>query len=181
MRPGLGLLALLLAGTGMAQWRHFGEGAPAAVPMAESKPVARQPVTGLYSMAREMIASHNAVRTRVGTAPLVWSESLAIVAQNWADHLMANGKFEHSHNPNYGENLYEIMGAPATPAEAIKAFADEVKDYDYRSNSCRAGAMCGHYTQVVWNDTKQVGCAVAKGRGREVWVCEYNPPGNWVK
>jgi len=155
-------LLLLLAGTGAAQWRHFGE-APAAGPPPSP---------------REMVAAHNAVRARVGTAPLTWSGGLATVAQDWADRLMASGQFVHSHNPNYGENLYEIRGAAATPALVVKAFADESGDYDYRSNTCRS--VCGHYTQVVWGDTKEVGCAVARGGGREVWVCEYNPPGNYV-
>jgi pathogenesis-related protein 1 len=130
------------------------------------------------SMIHEIIDAHNIVRSRVGTAPLTWSDRLAGVAQEWANHLMANGQFAHSHNPNYGENLYEISGAAATPNQVIKAFADEVSDYDYRSNSCRG--VCGHYTQVVWNNTKEVGCAVARDGRREVWVCEYYPPGNWV-
>jgi len=128
-------------------------------------------------MARDMVAIHNTVRAQVGTSPLTWSDRLAAVAQEWANGLLASGKFVHSHNPDYGENLYEIRGAAATPAVVVKAFADESRDYDYRSNSCRS--VCGHYTQVVWNDTKEVGCAVARGGGREVWVCEYYPPGNW--
>jgi len=125
-----------------------------------------------------MVAEHNAVRSRVGTAPLKWSEPLARVAQEWADRLMQNGQFVHSHNPKYGENLYEISEGTATPGLVVKAWADEVADFDYRSNSCRG--VCGHYTQIVWNDTREVGCAVARGGRREVWVCEYDPPGNWV-
>jgi len=40
--------------------------------------------------------------------------------------------------------------------------------------------VCGHYTQIVWRDTKQVGCGVARDNRREIWVCNYDPPGNWV-
>jgi len=153
-----------LAGTGTAQWRHFGQRAPDRDP---SSP-----------FAREMVFEHNAVRGRVGTPPLQWSEPLASVAKEWADRLMQNGQFVHSHNPKYGENLYEISGATATAADIVRAWAGEVSDYDYRSNSCRG--VCGHYTQIVWNDTREVGCAVARGGRREVWVCEYDPPGNRV-
>jgi len=163
MRLVFWLPLVVLAGTAAAQWKHFGESA-AAAPASSS-------------LGREMVVSHNAVRTRVGTAPLKWSEPLASVAQQWADRLIENGKFEHSHNPNYGENLYEIEGAVATPAEVIRAWAEEVRDYDYRSNSCHG--VCGHYTQIVWGDTREVGCAVARAGRREVWVCEYDPPGNW--
>jgi pathogenesis-related protein 1 len=182
MRPKFGRLILLaaavgLAGTAMAQWRHFGEEvASAEVPGAGASTT----TTTRTSMAREIVNAHNIVRSRVGTAPLTWSDRLAGVAQEWANRLMANGQFAHSHNPNYGENLYEISGAAATPSLVVKAFADEVDDYDYRSNTCHGRGVCGHYTQVVWNDTKEVGCAVARGGRREVWVCEYYPPGNWV-
>jgi pathogenesis-related protein 1 len=40
--------------------------------------------------------------------------------------------------------------------------------------------MCGHYTQIVWRNTKAVGCAVGGKGAREVWVCDYDPPGNYV-
>ena len=156
---------LTLAGTALPQWRHFGE---APVPTSKQS-----------FIARDLVADHNAVRARVGTPGLIWSDHLAEVAQEWADKLMANGQFVHSHNPKYGENLYEITGAVASPAEVVNAWAGEVKDYNYKSNTCLRG-MCGHYTQIVWNDTKEVGCAVGRGGRREVWVCEYNPPGNYV-
>ncbi len=162
-----------LAGTCFAQWRHFGE---TASQVAAGKPT----VSPQNELARDMLARHNAVRARVGTAPLVWSQPLAVVAQNWANKLIATGQFAHSHNPNYGENLFEIMSAAATPTQVVDSWADEVRDYDYSSNTCRASAMCGHYTQVVWSDTKELGCAVTRGAGKEIWVCEYNPPGNWT-
>ena len=186
MRPGFGRLILLaaavsLAGTAVAQWRHFGEDVASPETAGAGAPAAILPhVKTPASMVREIIDAHNVVRSRVGTAPLTWSDRLASVAQDWANRLMANGQFAHSHNPNYGENLYEISGAAATPNQVIKAFSDEVSDYDYRSNTCRGRGVCGHYTQVVWNDTREVGCAVARGGRREVWVCEYYPPGNWV-
>ena len=125
-----------------------------------------------------MLTWHNTARNRVGVGPLRWSPELAKAAQAWAGHLIESGQFAHSHNPKYGENLYEIEGAQATPGEVMRAWANEVKDYDYGSNSCQG--VCGHYTQIVWRDTTEVGCAMARADRREVWVCEYNPPGNWV-
>ena len=129
-------------------------------------------------MAREMVAAHNAVRARAGVPALAWSNRLAARAQEWADWLLARNRFEHSRNPEFGENLFEIMGAPASPAGVVGDWAAESGDYDYRSNTCRG--VCGHYTQIVWRDTNEVGCGVARGRGREVWACEYSPPGNYV-
>jgi pathogenesis-related protein 1 len=153
-------LVILLAGTVRGQWRHFGEGHPSA------------------SLPRSILAAHNSVRTRVGQPPVTWSDQLAARAQDWADTLLARGQFAHRPNGKYGENLFEITGAAATPERVVSEWAAESRNYDYNSNSCRG--VCGHYTQIIWGDTQEVGCAVARGRGREIWVCNYDPPGNWV-
>lgn len=129
-------------------------------------------------LAEEMVRAHNSVRAGVGSDPLTWSEQLAGSAQEWANTLVRRGQFAHRPNSNYGENLYEITGGFASAEDVVDAWAGESRDYSYRSNSCRG--VCGHYTQIVWADTRRVGCAVARGHGREIWVCEYDPPGNWV-
>lgn len=128
--------------------------------------------------AGEMLAAHNSVRATVRLPSLSWSDRLAIVAQSWADHLLATGRFAHRPHSAYGENLYRIDGRPAVPAQVVQSWASEVRLYDHRSNRCQG--VCGHYTQIVWRGTRNVGCAVARAKLREVWVCEYDPPGNWV-
>jgi pathogenesis-related protein 1 len=132
--------------------------------------------------ARDMLAAHNAVRARVKVPPLKWSAKLAAAAQGWADTLLRTGEFKHSAS-NHGENLFEVVGDSVSAAEVVGAWAAESQGYNYRSNSCRGGTLhgtCGHYTQIVWRNTREVGCAVARGGGREVWACEYNPPGNYI-
>jgi len=163
MRQAIVLLALL-AGTGSAQWQRFG---------------ARPPANAPASLSRDMLALHNAARAGLRIPPLVWSKQLAARSQTWADTLLSRRRFEHSPNSPYGENLFEIIGATASPAQVVQSWTDESRHYDYRANTCTTGE-CGHYTQIVWRDTKAVGCAVARDRGREVWVCTYDPPGNWV-
>ena len=129
-------------------------------------------------LAREMVAAHNAVRSRVGVPGLSWSGRLAASAQAWAARLVERGQFAHRPNSPFGENLFEMDGGSASPAEVVADWASEERDYDYGSNRCRR--VCGHYTQIVWRDTKEVGCAMAHAGEREVWVCEYDPPGNIV-
>ncbi len=41
-------------------------------------------------------------------------------------------------------------------------------------------ADVGHYTQLIWPRTQEVGCAVAKGAVNDVLVCRYSPAGNIV-
>jgi len=36
-----------------------------------------------------------------------------------------------------------------------------------------------HYTQIIWKDTKQVGCGYAQN-DRAILVCQYLPQGNIV-
>ena len=125
-----------------------------------------------------MLAAHNAVRADVGLRALVWSDRLAKHARDWADTLVARKLFRHNPDSKYGENLFEINGSTATPKQVVNAWASESRDYDYKANACRG--ICGHYTQIVWSDTKEVGCAAARREGREIWVCNYDPPGNWL-
>jgi uncharacterized protein YkwD len=134
--------------------------------------------TPTFSIERDMLASHNSLRARVGVPALAWSEALAARAQDWADTLLARKQFFHRPNSPYGENLFEIRGARVLPAQVVDEWASESRAYDYRSNKCLG--VCGHYTQIVWRDTREVGCAVARDLQQEVWVCNYNPPGNWV-
>jgi uncharacterized protein YkwD len=126
----------------------------------------------------EMLAAHNEIRARIAVPPLRWSDRMATRAQEWAIHLLRERDFYHRPNPTFGENLFEITGSRAGPDQVVGVWASEAREYSYRSNTCQG--VCGHYTQLIWSDTHEVGCAVARDAGREVWVCNYDPPGNWV-
>jgi len=146
-----------------------------------SAPTAALPTvtkTSSTNIAQEMVKAHNQWRAKVGVPPLRWSNSLATYAQEWANQLMARRAFEHRRNSNYGENLFMGSGKRWSPTEVVNSWGNEVKDYNYRNNSCRG--VCGHYTQIVWKKTTEVGCAVARSGNREIWVCNYNPPGNYI-
>jgi hypothetical protein len=130
------------------------------------------------SLSQDILAAHNAVRSRVGVPPLAWSAALATVAQQWANYLIATNGFSHRPDNRYGENLYSLSGGAASPAEVVATWAAEGRGYDVRSDTC--AGVCGHYTQLVWRNTTTVGCGVATDAEREVWVCDYNPAGNVV-
>jgi pathogenesis-related protein 1 len=127
-------------------------------------------------MPSAMLAAHNFYRRQVGTPPLVWSAGLASIAQEWANHLVQSGAYGHRPEGQYGENLFEVVGPPADERQVVNAWAAEQAGYDHRRNTC--SGRCGHYTQIVWRDTRRVGCGVAQKNRREIWVCNYDPPGN---
>ncbi len=150
--------------------------------------LAGTPVAGEPAGLSGITSAHNAARASAMPAPspalgpLTWAEPLAQAAQSWADGC----KFEHS-GGEYGENLYASAGSTPTGPSVVKSWADEVADYDYGSNSCTK--VCGHYTQVVWRDSKQLGCAMKACTTNSPFgsfaswtlvVCEYDPPGNFT-
>ena len=146
---------------------------------AESGHPAPEPTKGVpSSLARQMLAAHNDVRVRLKVPPLQWSSRLAAYAQEWGNTLLARGKFYHRPDSPYGENLFMIKNGRVEPAEVVSEWASESSSYNYRSNKCHG--TCGHYTQLVWRGTQRVGCAVARGGRNEIWICNYDPPGNIV-
>lgn len=157
-----------------------------------------------------MTAAHNAVRAMVMTtpplAPLTWSTTIAAYAQQWADSLAATSCASPHHRTEqelqqvgYGENLAAFsMGgsfsSPSTAQDAVNGWAAEVSCWTYgaiaTTEKCDPTCYqnlnsdgCGHYTQIVWRSSMQLGCGVAScNQGNfttDIWICNYAPAGNF--
>lgn len=148
-------------------------------PAKPAKP-AGDPETGRFA---GITAAHNKVRARLDIAPLEWSPELARFAQAWADKLARKGCRLQHRPPNgadkqrYGENIFSMSGDTPSPDAVVDEWAAEVKDYNPKTNRCKG--VCGHYTQVVWRKSLRLGCGMATCGDTEVWVCNYDPAGNW--
>lgn len=133
--------------------------------------------------------AHNQVRAMVDTAtplpPLTWNSDLAATAAAWVATCQSASGLLLDHNagrsdghPYYvGENIYASSGA-ATGQQAVQAWAAEKAQYVYPNGY---SAETGHYTQVVWRDTREVGCALGDCpslRYSSTIVCDYGPGGN---
>ena len=129
-------------------------------------------------------AAHNHYRRKTGVPPLQWSDKIAAYSQKWANYLRNKNGCRMKHRAgrfkikNYGENLAFASNRQMNSYYAVKLWYDEIKYYNYKKNSC--SKVCGHYTQLVWKTSKLVGCAIAYCKNSEVWVCNYDPPGNYV-
>ena len=133
---------------------------------------------------QQLLGLHNKVRADVGVAPMTWSMKLAIYAQEWANnlasmdcdirHRLRFGKWKQE----YGENLFIGTAGYYGVADAVMSWESE-KIY-YRGHILDSSNYhdSGHYTQVVWKTTEQIGCAKAECNGNLIVVCNYNPPGN---
>ena len=127
-----------------------------------------------------IVSAHNAYRAEVSVPPLSWSPELAASAQAWAEDMASSGRFRHS-NSRYGENIWAGTANAYSLRDMVKSWGDEKADFEYGTGTnSRNGGVVGHYTQIIWRNSTQVGCGLASGGGTEYFVCQYNPPGNYV-
>jgi hypothetical protein len=124
------------------------------------------------SAQQEFVALHNAKRARHCAPPVAWSPQLAAAAQAYARQCKIG--VHDGQRGNQGENL---AAGFATPAAVVDAWYNEVSGYDY--NRPGFSLPTGHFTQVVWRSTTQIGCALWNCGGQQNWVCRYGPPGNF--
>jgi hypothetical protein len=93
---------------------------------------------------------------------LIWDPQIAADAENNAVQLGLIGRLEHATNVPQGENLYWCPGE-ATLAQATEAWCKkEEKNYkgqelDANEKEDDQKKQWGHYTQMIWPETKHVG------------------------
>lgn len=140
----------------------------------------------------EFVRYHNRVRAEVGVGGVTWSEDLARVAQEWADHLATTGTFEHRNTvggqwtTTYGENLAQGFGNGYSAKSGLDGWYSEKRDYVPHTPISIADPnffKIGHYTQMVWSKSQKIGAGAAEiktgpFKGGIVVVCNYDPPGN---
>src|SRR5690242_465516 len=150
----------------------------AAIPGATAqKPEPPQPCPGVRADEvppdwAEMLNAHNERRKLHCVKPLTWSNELAEKAQAFASECKLG---QHSGTSD-GENLADAYmiknGQPVLPALSDReAFENtwycEVANYNFKDPVFKGGftSQCrdvnGHFTQVVWKDTCQLGCGRA--------------------
>jgi uncharacterized protein YkwD len=138
--------------------------------------------TDLFALSnadtQALLNTHNAYRAKHCVPNLTWSAQLAAQAQAWADKCPSTG-FKHSGGvpgqPPYGENL--AWGTNRSAKNTVDSWYGEISSYNF--NAPKYSNAVGHFTQVVWRDSKQLGCGMSVCQGQNYWVCQYSPPGNW--
>jgi pathogenesis-related protein 1 len=181
----------------------------AAVGPADGDASIAQPETGRLA---GITAAHNAARALVVTqpplSPLTWCPTIAAYAQDWANTLattMCAQPLVHRaatdlQAKGYGENIATFAGGglfgpiSSTAAQAVNGWASEAACWTYGTiggtAACDVACYtnlnsdgCGHYTQLIWRDTSELGCGVATCQNGaasvDIWVCNYAPPGNY--
>jgi len=130
---------------------------------------------------------------------LVWNTELEEIAQRWADqctfgHDKVRTKLDGT---SVGQNLFmersyaqgEESVIQSAMADAAQDWYDEVSKPGFDSQnieSYKSKSGTGHYTQVVWADTEEIGCAVVyfkntDARYNNLIVCNYATAGNFIR
>ncbi len=133
----------------------------------------------LSATAQTWLDAHNKYRRLHKVADLKWSDKLAKSAQAFADTCPQG----HS-STNYGENLAWGNWADKVNVPVDKWYTLEEPKHNYASNEF--STQSGHFAQLVWKNTTEVGCAYKQGcqfqamKNGSAYVCLYNPAGNVI-
>ncbi|MGC1931021.1 MAG: CAP domain-containing protein [Candidatus Nitrosopolaris sp.] len=150
-------------------------------------------------LANGILTLMNRERAAVGVQPLVWNDTAAAHAKAWAEYLAAGktGALGVTHciyvpgweqiescTHHEGENLvwYAPHDANRSAADYLNFWLSEKKDY--HGGPPTSTPVTGHYTQIVWNTTKSVGCGIAVmsfGPKGDIMSCRFYPAGNYPR
>ena len=111
------------------------------------------------------------------------------MAQKYAQVILKLNILQHSKNRELkgkkgewvGENLYASSDSSKTEyncGNMSKAWYSEIENYDFKTGQSTGGVI-GHFTQLVWNYTKEVGFGIAMKNGIIFTVANYYPGGNF--
>ncbi|CAM0958648.1 unnamed protein product [Alopecurus aequalis] len=131
--------------------------------------------------AEDLLNAHNDVRSQLGVGLVSWDPLVAAYAQEHANKQAATCQYVPSPEGRpYGENIFVAPGTDWKAVDALIYWVSEKQYYDHDTNTCSApsGQSCDQYLQVVWSDTKAIGCGavICDGNVGVFLMCSYSPP-----
>lgn len=133
----------------------------------------------------EALTCHNKCRQKHGVPDLTHNPELSMIAQGYAEKLAKMNKMIHSTNKyadeKIGENLaysYDSQLNFYPGQKATMQWYDEIKMHNFNLDYQKG---TGHFTQLVWKGTREVGFGVAKANDGSFYaVANYYPAGNFI-
>ncbi|KAI1705082.1 cysteine-rich secretory protein family domain-containing protein [Ditylenchus destructor] len=117
---------------------------------------------------------------------LTINPQIEAMAQNWANGCVFKHTTSEQRNGT-GENLY-MMSALINNTYALQNAADlwwnELAEHGFYSEDqvftqADFDATIGHWSQMAWETTREIGCGVTQCETTTIVVCNYYPPGNY--
>lgn len=132
----------------------------------------------------ECLKTHNEYRARHGVPALKISKRMCKHAEEWARILASRGVLIHRNNSQYGENIFCLWSSNAnnnhvSGREVVDSWYSEISQHVFHKEP--STLKTGHFTQVVWKESRELGVGMARNRTGEVFVvANYDPPGNFI-
>ena len=139
--------------------------------------------TDLFKFALSAIKRHNILRACHNAQPLMFNCEIMKISQDYSEYLAKNvGSLVHSktrfHGEWMGENLSLVSGS-AIPkgGTPTNMWDNEIHSYDF--NNPGFSSATGHFTQVVWKNSKELGIGAYCYNYICIMTGNYYPGGNY--
>ncbi|KAK7791609.1 hypothetical protein R5R35_008140 [Gryllus longicercus] len=154
-----------------------------SIPFFGKKSAKEEGSDGYSNFAEDCLAAHNVYRAKHDVPPLKLSKKMCQYSEEWAKRLATTGKLEHRPNNEFGENLFCVWSSDSnhkvTGREPVDNWYAEIKNHVFGKEP--RDLKTGHFTQVVWKDSRTLGVGMARSRGGNTFVvANYDPPGNFI-
>ena len=134
----------------------------------------------LFNFLLEAIKKHNIYRACHNAEPLMPNCELMEISQEYAETMPEGHSKADFHGEWMGENLYWVWGKLPTGEDAVDAWYSEIKDYDFNNHTSKGGQI-GHFTQLIWKNSKELGVGYYCNTEKCCVVSNYYPGGNYNK
>lgn len=147
-------------------------------------PINRRPLSYYSEFETDCLKAHNEFRARHGVPALKLSKRLCKHAEEWARILASRGVLQHRNNSQYGENIFCLWSSNAqnnhvSGREVVENWYSEINKHIFNREPITL--KTGHFTQVVWKESRELGVGMAKNRSGEIFVvANYHPAGNFI-
>ena len=129
----------------------------------------------------EALNLHNNYRKKHKSEQLVLNDELNNMAQKYAEKCAETNTIDFCSdlfNDNIiGQNIAVINEDLLDVSKICNSWYEEKKNYDYKSKRCKKNT--GHFTQLIWKETKLIGFGSKKSKNGNIYfVAYYYPAGN---
>ncbi|EHH23969.1 hypothetical protein EGK_07543 [Macaca mulatta] len=145
----------------------------------------------------EVLKAHNEYRQKHGVPPLKLCKKLNREAQQYSEALASTRILKHSPESSRGQCGENLAWASydQTGKEVADRWYSEIKNYNFQqpgftsgtgewqglTRGLALGSNAGHFTAMVWKNTKKMGVGKASASdGSSFVVARYFPAGNVV-
>ena len=145
--------------------------------------IANSEANSFYSIntkfLEEILNSHNELRSKHNSPPLILNPSLSMLAQEKAEKMAENKEIKFNEkNKEYGKNYF--FSENNCSGEEVTSFWYKGKNkYNFKKEMNKKDEMINNFTQLIWKDTKEVGFGFTNDdKGNFYVVAYYFPCGN---